>query len=43
MKFHHGAPDCLTCFKIYGYDIPYSMSCFMLGHKGSHHVGGEEE
>jgi hypothetical protein len=43
MKFHHGAPDCFTCSKRVGYDLPFTMACFMAGHLGSHHMVGEEE
>jgi len=41
--FVYGAPDCFDCFKEYGYDRPFTMACFMAGHKGTHHIIQEEE
>jgi len=41
--FTPGAPDCFDCFKVYGTDMPYSMACFLAGHKGTHHLILEEE
>jgi hypothetical protein len=35
--------DCLDCFKEYGYDRPFTMACFIHGHKGTHHFLMEEE